>query len=413
VISPDELDAMSLAEQAAYGRGVRAGERRLELVGGTDSEPPPYEFPPEAAAAPAVLSAEVRPPLDWSDLSGREPPDRRWAVAGWLGFGHTTLLVGSGGIGKTLMAQQLASCLAVNRAFIDEVRGPLKVLMWCCEDDADELWRRQIAISRWLDVGLGDFSENLHIVPRHGLENALAVQEYGKLAFTMRLEELRQQAFDLKADVVMLDNAAQVYGANANDNHQVTAFLNHVSGALPGLALMLLAHPARSMGSEFSGAAAWENVARTRLYLGDRLPDDPKPTAEDAPATSVRILARRKGNYAPKDIRRFNYENGVLVPEGIESGGGIVGHLRKARVVSTLLAAARRLDGMGIRVTDGSTSPNYLPRQILAYSLGEGATKRELAQALSEAMLDGKITRQVVGKYPNRAPMEGLKCVEE
>jgi hypothetical protein len=209
--------------------------------------------------------------------------------------------------------------------------------------------------------------------------------------------------------VVVLDNVAQLYGANENDRHQVTAFINALASALPGRAILLLAHPGRAAGSEYSGSSAWENAARTRLYLGDRMPDEPV-VAGEPPEDGVRILSRRKANYSSRDFRRFTFQNGVLVPdEPAAAEGGLVGHLRAERVQRVLLAAAQRLGSMGVRATDGSTSPSYLPRLVLEYKLAEGATKRELADAMRDAMLDGRLVREEVGKYANRAPMFGLK----
>lgn len=364
-------------------------------------------------AADLDSPAASRNPLDWAFLAAQgEPPSRRWAVNGWLGFGHCTLLVGPGGIGKTLLAQQLASSLALGRDFVDTVRLPLKVLMWACEDDADELWRRQVAIARSLDVELEEFNGALHIVPRHGLENTLVSLDHGELRFTARLEELRQQTHDLGALMVVLDNAAQLFGANENDRGQVTRFLNYLVGALPGCVILLLAHPARGAGSEFSGSSAWENASRTRLYLGDRLPDE-KVDLDAPPAEDVRFLSRRKANYSSKDYRRFTYQNGVLVPDAVEVGGGMVNHLRDQRAERVVIDGLRRLQGLGVRATDGNTSPAYLPRVLIDYKLGEGLSKRELAEASRRAILDGKLIRGVVGKYPgNRSPMFGLMVAE-
>ena len=67
-----------------------------------------------------------RRPLDWRVLADGEPPARDWAVDHWLGMAHVTLLAGLGGIGKTLLAQMLASALALGRAFATayQNRGP-------------------------------------------------------------------------------------------------------------------------------------------------------------------------------------------------------------------------------------------------------------------------------------------------
>jgi hypothetical protein len=354
---------------------------------------------------------EKRKPLDWPLLAGQEPPVRRWAQKGWFGFGHTTLLVGAGGIGKTLLSQQLGSCLALGRVFVDETPGPLKVLMWACEDDHDELWRRQIAIAKWQDCGLEAFAENLVIVPRHGLENALVGMDFGKVTFSPLLEELKEQAADLGADVVILDNVAQLYGANENDRHSVTVFLNALAGALPGRAILLLAHPARSAGSEFSGSSAWENTARTRLYLGAKLPGE-KQDGDEATSDDVRYLARRKSNYSNRDWRKFNYRDGVLVPEAAEITGGIVGHLKTQAAERLVLKAIERLAEMGVTATDGTTSPRFLPRAMKDYNLSGDFSRRELADAMRKLMLAGKVVRTKVGERDNRNPVYGLKVVE-
>lgn len=368
---------------------------------------PEHEFPPEASNDRPLRETARRQPLDWVDLAGKTPPERRWAVKGWLGFGHITLLVGSGGIGKTLLSQQLASCLAIGKEFIADVPEPLNCLMWACEDDHDELWRRQVQIARWCSAGLEAFAERLVIVPRHGLENALVSTEFGKLMYSPLIEQLREQANDLKSDVVILDNVAQLYGAGENDRHCVTAFLNALSGALLGKAIMLLAHPSRSAGSEFSGSSAWENTARTRLYLGATLPGE-KPDQDQEQQDSVRYLSRRKANYSQKDWRRMTYADGALTPDAAEPASGLIANIRAGNAERAIVAALSRLTTMGVYTSDGRRSQNYLPKTMAEYKLDDGLNQRELTAAMRAMMLDGKIKRAEVGKRQNRTPQFGL-----
>jgi phage/plasmid primase-like uncharacterized protein/RecA-family ATPase len=415
-----KCDFNDLAETKGLEAVKLAIEAQLSApVGGdaaaSDKNDAPVSKPPASSARSAEKPLVIvkRSPIDWHDLAGKEPPARRWAIKGWLGFGHTTLLVGSGGIGKTLLAQQAGSALALGSSFIDEVPGPQKALMWACEDDHDELWRRQVSIARWLAAPLGAFAENFVIVPRHGLENALVATEYGRPMFTPRIEELREQAGDYRADVVILDNAAQLYGGGENDRHAVTIFLNALSGALPGKAVLLLAHPARAAGSEFSGSSAWENVARTRLYLGAHLPDQ-KPGADEEPADGVRYLARRKANYSSRDWRRFSFRDGVLIPDAVEAlggAGGIVGHLREQAAERIVLEGLKRLQGMGIEAAESSASPQYLPRLLVDYKLAEGRSRKELAEAMRRLRISGQIVSVEIGKYANRSPKYGLRVV--
>lgn len=358
------------------------------------------------AATPKNAPAAFVAPLDWPILAPLTPPERKWAIKGWFGFGHVTLLVGSGGIGKTLLAQQIGSCLALGRAFIEEVPAPFKCLMWACEDDHDELWRRQLAISRWCKAGLEEFHERLTIVPRHGLDNALVSTEYGRLLFSPLITQLSEQAKDVAADVVILDNVAQLYGGNENDRHAVTAFLNALAGALQGKAILLLAHPSRSQGSEFSGSSAWENTARTRLYLGATLPGakiDVEASTDDA----VRYLSRRKANYSPKDWRRMAYADGTLTPDEV-SGNGIIGIINKEKSARIVLSGLRKLSLTGLHPSAGKRSPYYLPSLIVEHKLNEDVSSSDLSQAMRDLMTEGKLKVETIGKSNNRNSIKAL-----
>lgn len=348
-------------------------------------------------------------PLEWLDLATREPPARGWALRGWIGYGHATLMVGSGGIGKTLLAQQIGSALALGIPhFIDEIPAPLKVLMWACEDDHDELWRRQTAIAKHFDSTLDSYAEQFILVPRHGYDNALVSTEFGKLQFTGLERHLEEQVQDYKADVVILDNAAQLYGAGENDRHAVTVFLNRLTGILGHRALLLLAHPSRAQGSEFSGSGAWENVARTRLYLGSKLPDEKDAAATGDAADEYRYLARRKANYSHRDWRRFTYKEGALVPDPVEAGGGLIAALRDERCETIVLQGLRKLHSMQVDAAEGTRSPQYLPKLLVEYTLSDGRSRQELGSAMRRLMADGRISKAVIGKNANRSDRYAL-----
>jgi len=374
------------------------------------SPPPEGETVKPVTPIKPVLPVPTADALDWPKLAPLAPPERKWAIKGWVGFGHVTLLVGPGGIGKTLLAQQMASCLALGRPFIEEIERPHKCLMWACEDDHDELWRRQIAISRWCKAGLEEFHEGLTIVPRHGLENTIVSDEFGKPTFSTLLAQLAEQANDLEADVVILDNAGQLYGGNENNRHAVTVFLNALAGALAGKAIMLLAHPSRGLNSEFSGSSAWENVARTRLYFGATLPGAKvEPNGDSDPLDDVRYLSRRKANYSPKDWRRMTYADGALTPDMPEiTEGGIVGQIRSNNAKRAIREGLEKLSAIGLHASSGPRSPNFLPKIIIEYKLSNGLQSRDLTAAMREMMIDGKLKLVTIGKSQNRNAIKGL-----
>jgi AAA domain-containing protein len=355
-----------------------------------------------------------RTPLDWSALSSRNPPDREWAIEHWVGMGHVTLLAGAGGSGKSCIAQALASCIALRREYLDWPPTERRVLMWACEDDADELWRRQLAIARWLDVPLADFSERLSVHSYDAREVALAALSEQRLTPTPMLTELREQIGDYKADVVVLDNIARLYAGNENDRHQVTSFIAMLTaaGMTTKAAVLLLGHPGKAAGSEYSGSTAWEGAVRARLYLGRTLPDADQ-VEQEAEDDGVRYLSRRKANYSARDWRRLTFRAGVMVPDApAEIGNGrAAASPEYARDV--VGRAVRKLADMGQWGVAGKSSPSFLPKLARTYKLLENIAERDFTQAMRAMEKDGALVKTVVGQYPNRTKREGLVLVSD
>ena len=113
--------------------------------------------------------------------------------------------------------------------------------------------------------------------------------------------------------------------------------------------------------------------------------------------------------------RRFQFRDGVLVPDEIEAlaSGGIIGHLYDKAAERTVLDGLKRLQEMGLQPSEGATTSRYLPRLLIEYKLGEGRSKSELAGAMRRLMLDAKLVKSVVGRYAgNRSQMFGLTVAE-
>jgi hypothetical protein len=352
-------------------------------------------------------------PLDWRALESQTPPERSWAIEYWLGMGHVTLMAGDGGSGKTGVAQALGSCLALRREYLDWVQAERQVLMWACEDDIDELWRRQVAIAKWLDVPLSAFANRLHVYSYNGqLVELAGLVEQHQLAPAPMLKVLREQIGDHKADVVLLDNIARLYGGNENDRHQVTSFIAMLTGAAAptNAAVLLLGHPGKAAGSEYSGSTAWEGAVRARWYLGRTLPGakpDDDDERDDRTDDGVRYLCRRKANYSPRDWRRLQYLNGVMLAEAkLDNGNlGKPGTVYMREVVGS---AVRKLAEMKEHGVAATSSTKYLPRLAAQYKLLDRLSEREFTSTMREMRKDGTLIAVVVGQYANRTPREGL-----
>lgn len=358
-------------------------------------------------AEPAVV--QPIQPLRWAALANQTPPTREWAIDHWFGMGHVTLLAGAGGLGKTSIAQAMASCISLQRDYLDNVPKPRRVLMWACEDDADELWRRQIAIAHALNVPLKDFENTFILMPYDGEDVELCAAKDGAIAVSPMLETLRQQIGDYSADAVILDNIARLYGCNENDRHQVTSFIAMLTKAArpTGAALMLLGHPAKGPNSEYSGSTAWEGAVRARLYLGRNLPDQ-EPAEEPKEDDGIRYLCRRKANYSNRDYRRIRYCNGVMIPD--EAASPVTARPTEF-AQDVVIRAVMALERLGKYGNASTASPDYLPKLAEAYKLIENISRKQFANAVRELELAGKLRLDVVGQYPNRSPKKGFKVV--
>ena len=115
-------------------------------------------------------------------------------------------------MGKFWWVKQLGTGLACGMATWCPAAPPVKVLYWACEDDHDQLWRRQAKICAGLGV---EFSalDNFKVDARHGMENTLLSTEFGRPLWTGQIELLHQQVNDLGTEVLIIDNIGHPFGA--------------------------------------------------------------------------------------------------------------------------------------------------------------------------------------------------------
>lgn len=418
----DGIDLRKRIPGIAASAVSKFGEsRRPALDRPPPGEPPPWldaehgaEAPEEAqeASAPEPALEAGRPerrPLDWLTLAQAQAPQREWAIPHWLGFGYVTLLAGPGGVGKSLLAQQMASSIAVADEFLETLSIPRRVLMWAGEDDTEELWRRQLAIASAQHRELGEYRD-LIVESYAGRDCTLATTVFGKLEPTAMLKELAEQVEDYDADVVFLDNVARLFGGSENDRHQVTLFINLVAGACNGRrqrAVVLLGHPAKAEGSEWAGSTAWEAAVRSRWYFGRTLPDA-KDDEEAAADPNQRFLARRKSNYSGLEARQMRYDASrhVLVME--QAAAPIERGLHPTRAENVVLEALEQLVKQGVSTSDEKRSSAFLPRVMVDRKLATKGQVGALTDALYRLQKAGRVVRMQVGQYPNRTAKMGL-----
>lgn len=368
----------------------------------------PMESLTEGTAKLKELPA--RKPMQWAQLEEQQPPERIWRLSHWLSVGPT-LFAGRGGTGKSLVAQTLATALVIGQNYLDEVTSPLKVLAWFCEDDHDELWRRQVAICTYFGIRLSDLEGKLIIEPRLGCENTLYATVFGTPQWTPLREELRDQMRDYGADVLIADNTSQLFGCNENDRHNVTSFVNGMVGLVPDrpTSQLILSHPSKAGDSEFSGSTAWENAVRMRWFMGSTLPDQPEPD-EEVEDPNVRYIAKRKTNYSVKDYRKLVFDMGVFKPENApgEVSSRYNYGLRTEGARSAVLSAVAKFAASNIRVVDARNSPDSLVARMRSAKLMQDYSPKEIGDAIAALRLSGRLVESRVGANSNRTAKTGL-----
>jgi len=311
---------------------------------------------PESLPSPPRLVITKPPTLQGS------PPARQWIVRDWLPCGFVTGLYGDGGLGKSLLAQQLQSSTATGLPWLGLSVETVTSLGVYCEDSPNELWRRQDDIDRGYGVDR-DALENVHWLPRLGEDNLLMTfSRSGVGEVTAFHTQLITAALDLKARLVVVDTAADTFGGNENDRSHVRQFVSRALGSIAlriAGAVLLCAHPSRAGlkgGEGDSGSTGWSNAFRSRLYLRE-------PTSEDGEQKdpNARVLERRKANYAARnDEIRLRWREGVIEPERPDTPG--VTAFGKVDAADVFIGLVREFESQARPISQNNQAGNYAPR---------------------------------------------------
>lgn len=248
------------------------------------------------------------------DWQGATIPEREWIVPGVLPKASITLLTGDGGLGKSLIMQQLQTACAIGGEWLGVPVQKCRSFALYCEDDEDELQRRQADINRAYGVDFEDIAEDVAYASRTGEENILMEfdrrSDVGKK--TPLFEQVSSVIRESQARLVIIDTAADTFGGNENVRTQVRQFVNALRrfALESGGGVILTAHPSLmgiTSGSGISGSTAWNNSVRSRVYLT-------RPKGQEGePDPDVRELKLMKSNYSRfGDKLSLRWEGGVF-----------------------------------------------------------------------------------------------------
>ena len=338
----------------------------------------------------------IPPPLQITrpvDLEGITVPERRWILPDWLPVGHTTGLYGDGGTGKSLLSQQLMTHTATGRPFLGMDVEPVRSFGVFCEDDEEELQRRQAAINASLGIEFSDL-DAMRWVSRVGSDNLLMTFESGVGQLTPFWNQLHEAVTSFGARLVVLDTAADLFGGNENDRGQVRQFVQgactRLAQAIDG-AVLLCAHPSRSgmsTGTGDSGSTGWNAAFRSRLFFQrlEASPDDPEPDPD------VRKLTRKKANYAAANADlEVRYQGGAFVVEGGSAEHWIDRSQRENRVEEIFLKLLDEREKQGRRVSHKERAGNFAPKVFAKMRGAERFQRKDFERAMERLFEAGEI----------------------
>lgn len=325
VIWPDNDDPGKLYAQKVQAKLLEIGIASLKIIDIPIDKPPGWDAADSVAegydinklieqAGLSNIAANNNDLFEWIDLDvlAGPPSDREWIIQDWLPKGCVTAIYGDGGVGKSLLVQQLMTALATGKPWLGFKNDPMRVYGLLCEDDQQELCRRQYSINQRLQLEKNDLV-NIRLVSRVGKDNVLMnFNNKDNGVLTSTFEKLLKSIQDFKPQLVVLDTAADLFGGNENNRTHVRQFIQNccarIARSIDG-AVLLCAHPSdsglqRKTGT--GGSTAWSNTVRSRWYLE-------KPE-EDETHPDIRLLSQKKSNYSStKGKINIKWENGIFV----------------------------------------------------------------------------------------------------
>lgn len=313
-----------------------------------------------------------------ADWHGKPVPDRDWYIEGLIPMRQVTLLSGDGGVGKSLLALQIAAAGAMGRDVLGLSPKCGPTVHIGAEDELGEFQRRVASIA---DAFKTDFNglAQLHLTSLADKDAVLAKPDRtGQMFGTQLFNEIWDFVeYDKSPRLVVLDTAADLFGGVEIDRGQVRQFI----GMLRNLAIMnncavlLLSHPSASgmqSGSGTSGSTAWNNSVRSRLYLT-------RPDGRGADP-DTRVLKTMKSNYGKVGGEiTMRWQDGVFVLDNGKAAKNSAAALAHADRVFLEMLAMFTEEG---RDVGASTSGVYAPKIMAEHAKSDGLSKADFKAAM-------------------------------
>jgi RecA-family ATPase len=341
-------------------------------------------------------------PSEWKG----PPPEREWIVEGVFPAGTVAMLSGDGGVGKSLLLQMLLTAAATGKSWLGLPTKPCRAYGFFCEDDEDELWRRQDQINQHYGVASDDLVD-LTYTSRVGMENVLMTfdRRTDHPKQTTVFNQLRAAVLTQGAEILVIDTVADVFGGNEIIRNQVRQFINRLRKlALEmagGKGLVILTQHLSTIGMNtgtgLSGSTAWNNSVRSRLYLTR----DKQSNDDGEEDNNCRILRGMKNNYGATGGKvKLRWENGLFRRT---DGPGYDGQIERLAMESALVEIVTKIIKNGARPARKPNAQNSLVNIAQQPEhLGRRYKFESLCQAQDRLVKNGRLVSVWLGPPSKR-----------
>ena len=327
------------------------------------------------------------------DLSESSIVPQRWYWHEYVPAGHVTLLAGHGGVGKSTFALMLAASIAAGAEFLGVRTTKARVAYFSAEDPGEVVRARLARVCAELELPSNAVQSNLMVLDATDGDPVLFAQRRGQAAEpTLTFEKLASELSGRGVEVVVIDNASEVFSASEIDRTQVAGFVRSLRKL--GKAALLVSHvdkaaaKHRGGGAEsYSGSTAWHNSVRSRLLLVE-------------PKRGILELRHEKSNFGKPRDRLFLARTGAggligFAPDDQGDGAGSAFAPNNDDITLVLLKLIYDYLGRGESIATTANGP-YNPEKMLSRekSYPAGLTAGDATQHMRDAERDGMAFRE-------------------
>jgi len=316
-------------------------------------------------------------------------PEMEWLIDGWIPEQQNTLITGAPGMGKSLIAFELAASVAYGKPWFGMTPKKIRpVITVMCEDSEDELHRRANTIGNHkIYESLIPDGEMFNIVSQFGYDSQLCHLKNNILSpapFLQGLVRLLEEPFyQGSKPFVILDTVTDVFGHNENDTGLVNQFIKKILGGLIKrfeCTFLIIGHPPKNTESEYAGSIKWEAGVRSRIYVS-RFSDD------KTRFPGYRIMTKSKSNYSIEGTEiKMKYNNGIyslMIDEPTDK--------TEEADLNMLLGKISELAEKGTPISMAHQSTQYLKYVYVQNNKGKEIVWEEKKRLVAKLMLTDRI----------------------